>query len=85
MAEKHSIGLRESREANYWARIGASDPSWTKDLKPIITETQEFIAMLTASVRKLRRPQIPGGSLALLVFSLLLPYFLLTSYLLPSF
>ena len=82
MAEKHSIGLRESREANYWARVGAADPRWTQDLKPIITETYEFIAMLTASVRKLRRPQIIPSAVSLLtlltsVSVLLLTYFLL--------
>jgi len=57
MAEKHSIGLREAREANYWARIAATDPRWAKELRFIIAETHEFIAMLTVSVRKLRLPQ----------------------------
>jgi four helix bundle protein len=56
MAAKHSISLREAREANYWARIGATDPRWTADLTPIVEETNEFVAMLTASVKKLRRP-----------------------------
>jgi len=84
MAEKHGIALRESRESNYWARIGASDPNWARELKPIVTETQEFIAMLTASVRKLRRPQIPPAAMGLAILAsslLLLPYLQLTSQL----
>ncbi len=81
-AEKHSIGLREAREANYWARIGATDARWAKELKPIIAETHEFVAMLTVSVQKLRRPQVPDVVVGLgLVFFFV---FLLLSYLLPA-
>jgi four helix bundle protein len=56
MAAKYAIALREAREANYWARLGATDPKWSEPLDPIIQETREFIAMLTVSVRKLRSP-----------------------------
>ena len=56
MAEKHSIGLRESREANHWARLIATDEEFAEPMAPIVQETSEFIAMLTVSVRKLRRP-----------------------------
>lgn len=62
MAAKNAIALREAREGKYWARIGASDPKWSEELAPIIQETSEFVAMLTVSVRKLRRP--PPGSAA---------------------
>ena len=54
MASKYAIALREAREANYWARLAATDPRWAEAMAPIIKETGEFIAMLTVSVRKLR-------------------------------
>jgi len=56
MAAKYAIALRESRESNYWSRLGATDPRWAADLGPIVQETREFAAMLTVSVRKLRSP-----------------------------
>jgi four helix bundle protein len=56
MAAKYAIALREAREANFWARLGATDRKWAEPLAPIIQETGEFIAMLTVSVRKLRSP-----------------------------
>ena len=56
MAAKYSIALRESREGNFWARLGATDSRWTSELAPIIQETHEFVAMLTVSVTKLRKP-----------------------------
>ena len=71
---KHVIALREAREANYWARLAATDPVWTEELGHVIDETREFVAMLTASVRKLRRPD--PRSLALFVF-LLSSFFLM--------
>ena len=56
MAAKHAIALREAREANFWARIAATDRKWATELDPIVRETGEFVAMLTVSVKKLRRP-----------------------------
>jgi len=56
MASKYSIALREAREANFWARVAATDKQWASALEPIIQETREFVAMLTVSVKKLRRP-----------------------------
>jgi four helix bundle protein len=56
MAAKYAIALREAREANFWARLGARDPKWRAELAPIVQETGEFIAMLTVAVRKLRAP-----------------------------
>ena len=35
----------------------ATDPRWTAELAPIIQETGEFVAMLTTSVKNLRKPQ----------------------------
>ena len=56
MASKYSIALRESREAKYWSRLLAVDPRWTARAAPITQETDEFVAMLTVSVKKLRQP-----------------------------
>jgi four helix bundle protein len=56
MAAKYAIALREAREANFWARLGATDVRWAAELDPIIQETSEFVAMLTVSVKKLRIP-----------------------------
>ena len=54
MAAKYAIALHESRESNYWSRLGATDPQWSAELTPVIDETREFVAMLTVSVKKLR-------------------------------
>jgi four helix bundle protein len=56
MASKYSIALRESREAKYWSRLLAVDPRWTARAAPITKETDEFVAMLTVAVKKLRQP-----------------------------
>ena len=56
MANKYALALREAREGNYWARLGSTDSRWRTELAPIVQETHEFVAMLTAAVRKLRNP-----------------------------
>jgi four helix bundle protein len=56
MANKYSLAPREAREADYWARLGSTDARWRQELASIVQETHEFIAMLTAAVRKLRAP-----------------------------
>jgi four helix bundle protein len=58
MAAKHAIALREAREARYWFRLIAADPAWTTEVRWFIQESEEFVRMLTVSVRKLRSP--PG-------------------------
>src|SRR6185295_16440747 len=59
MAAKYAIALREAREANYWSRLGATDQKWAAQIAPVVQETNEFVAMLTVSVRKLRKPPEP--------------------------
>lgn len=61
MAAKYAIALREAREAHFWARLLAADPGWAKELEFVIVETGEFAAMLTVSVRKLRKPPEGGN------------------------
>jgi four helix bundle protein len=56
MKEKYAIGLREAREGHLWARLLATDPNCTTDMAPIVAELGEFVAMLTAAVKRLRRP-----------------------------
>ena len=56
MALKYSLALREARESNYWSRLGRTDTRWAADLGPVDQETHEFVAMLTAAVKKLRNP-----------------------------
>ena len=55
MGLKHAIALRESREANYWLRVLVADGVMKDELMPLVQESREFVAMLTTSVRKLRR------------------------------
>jgi four helix bundle protein len=57
MAAKYGIALREARETRYWLRLlAASDAAREIELLPLIQETEEFVAMLTVSVRRLREP-----------------------------
>jgi four helix bundle protein len=56
MAAKHAIALREAREARYWCRLIGSDPAWSTEVRWFIQESEEFVRMLTVSVRKLRSP-----------------------------
>ena len=56
MASKYSIALREARESNFWSRLGATDERWEGRLRSIATETNEFVAMLTVAVKRLRQP-----------------------------
>jgi four helix bundle protein len=56
MRQKHRIALREAREANFWARLVSTDPAWRGKMSGVVGETAEFVAMLTASVRRLGQP-----------------------------
>jgi four helix bundle protein len=52
---KNFISLKESREARYWLRlIGSTEPSLDPELQPLLRETNEFIAMLTATLKTAR-------------------------------
>jgi four helix bundle protein len=54
MAAKYAIALRESREARYWLRVLKSDPLVGNSVDPLIQESNEWVAMLTTTVKKLR-------------------------------
>jgi len=54
MGAKHAIALREAKEARYWIRLLVQAGVETERLTPLEQEANEFVAMLTTSVRKLR-------------------------------
>lgn len=54
MAAKYAIALREARETLYWLRLLATDPLVGSSVDPLITEANEWVAMLTTTVKKLR-------------------------------
>jgi four helix bundle protein len=56
MAAKYAIALREAREARYRLLLLSTRPGRKDDLAPLIQESNEFVAMLTAAVRRLRGP-----------------------------
>lgn len=55
MGAKHAIALREAREARYWLRMFLAVGAFQTELQPLAREAGEFVAMLTTSVKKLRR------------------------------
>jgi four helix bundle protein len=60
MALKHAIALREARETVYWLRLLLELNVMPASLEPLRREGLEMVAMLTASVKKLRTD--PAGS-----------------------
>ncbi len=54
MAAKYAIALREAREALYWLKLLSTDPLIGDSLATLIKEADEWVAMLTTTVRKLR-------------------------------
>lgn len=52
---KNFISLKESRETRFWLRvIGVTDPPLEPELRSFLGETNEFIAMLTTSLKNAR-------------------------------
>jgi four helix bundle protein len=52
---KNFIALKEAREVRFWLRlISASEESLAARAQPLITEASEFIAMLTAGIKRAR-------------------------------
>ena len=54
MAAKYAIALREARETLYWLELMTTDPLIGQSIAPLIKEANEWVAMLTATVKKLR-------------------------------
>jgi four helix bundle protein len=58
---KNFISLKESRETRFWLRvIAATDPPLENELQPFLQEANEFIAMLTTSLKNARLSQSRG-------------------------
>jgi four helix bundle protein len=54
MAAKYAIALREARETLYWLKLLSTDPLVGSSVDGLIKEANEWVAMLTTTVRKLR-------------------------------
>lgn len=73
LAARYTISLRESRECHFWLRLIAADqPTLADRLSGPIEECDQFVAMLTASVRKLRIAQVVKGAAVVVTIPLLL-------------
>jgi len=56
MGAKYAIALREARESRHWFKLLEKDHNWRQPVHSLLAESEEFVAMLTVSVRKLRTP-----------------------------
>ena len=57
LAVKNAISLKESHESKYWLRVADAKVLGDSRLRAwLLQETDEFCAMLTVSVRRLRLP-----------------------------
>lgn len=55
---KLGIALREARETHYWLRlVQATQMVEGEEMRALIDEANELVAILTVSVRKARQPQ----------------------------
>jgi len=55
--------LKESRESKYWLRVAQAKSLGSKDLREwLLQESDEFVAMLTVSVRRLQTEPINSES-----------------------
>jgi four helix bundle protein len=54
MALKQAVGLREAKESRHWIRMLIAAEVLVAELTPLYQESGEIVAMLTASVKKLR-------------------------------
>jgi four helix bundle protein len=60
LASKNAISLKESREAKYWLRIARAKSLGQNDRREwLLQEVDEFVAMLTVSVRRLQTEPDP--------------------------
>lgn len=70
LASKNAISLKESRESKYWLRVATAKSLGEKDLREwLLQESDEFVAMLTVSVRRLQTEPDPRNSSQLSTFT----------------
>jgi len=59
---KMFVSLKEARETRYWLRlIAACRPSLVSDVTPLIAESEQMVAILTAIVRNARTTPARGN------------------------
>lgn len=59
MAQCYTVALREARESAYWlAVLHDLERGDREEVTWLLTEAQEFVAILTVSVRHLRQPPV---------------------------
>ena len=59
---KNFISLKEARETRFWLRvIDKTEPALEPDLEPYLRDANEFIAILTTSLRNARLSSSRGG------------------------
>lgn len=61
MGAKRAIALREARESRYGLRLFIGAEVFVAELRPLHAESDECVAMLTTSVRKLRGDDLNEG------------------------
>ena len=55
LAARYAIALKEAREARYWLEvIRTAEPALDAQAEPLMRECNEFIAMMTTALKKLR-------------------------------
>jgi four helix bundle protein len=60
LAAKNAISLKESKESKYWLRVATAKSLGNKELRDwLLGESDEFVAMLTVSVRRLQSESDP--------------------------
>ena len=60
LAAKNAISLKESHETTYWLRVANSKSLGDEALRSwLLQESDEFVAMLTVSVRRLQTEHDP--------------------------
>ncbi|HEY7291198.1 MAG TPA: four helix bundle protein [Vicinamibacterales bacterium] len=58
LASKSAICLKESRESKYWLKLAAAKSLGpAEDREWLLQEADEFVAMLTVTVRRLQRDE----------------------------
>jgi four helix bundle protein len=64
LAAKNAISLKESHETKYWLRIATAKSLGNRELREwLLQESDEFVAMLTVSVRRLQTEPDPRDNL----------------------
>ena len=62
LLSKFSIALKEARETQYWLRLlAATDSAPAEETSRLIAQASELVAILTTSVKRLKRPPVSSS------------------------